>query len=188
MLLTTLQPAPDPGRMARWAASLRRGDGAAFEALFRALHPPLVRFAAGFVQSGAEAEDLVQEAFVRLWERRADIDPTLSVRAWLYRTVRNRALNQIRDRRRRADLLDAQPPRPTTTAAPDIALEARALADRLRTLVAALPERQREAFVLTRVEGLAHTEVAEVMGIAASTVNVHLVRALKALRAGLADR
>lgn len=74
---------------------------------------------------------------------------------------------------------------PDSTPPPDDVVEGYALARRLEALVEALPERQREALLLTRVDGLAHVEVAAVMGISARTVNNHLVRALRALREGL---
>lgn len=174
----------DSSPVAQWAEQIRLGDAQAFEALFRSLHAPLVRFADGLAGEAAEADDLVQEAFVRLWERRTTLDADRSVRALLYRTVRNLAYNRTRDRSRRRHLLEA---RVLPDAAPraDLVLEARHTAEHLRRAVAALPERQREAFLLTRVEGLSHADVADVMGIAAATVNVHLVRALKALRASL---
>lgn len=148
------------------------------------MHAPLVRFATGLGLGLADADDLAQEAFVRLWERRSSIDPSRSVRAWLYRTVRNLALNQFRDDRRHAERLAALPP-PGPEPTPDDVAEGRTLARRLDALVAELPDRQREALLLTRLDGLTHAEVADVMGVSARTVNNHLVRALRALRTGL---
>ena len=174
----------DASPVAQWTERVRQGDARAFEALFRSLYPPLVRFAAGLAGEADEADDLVQEAFVRLWERRTTLDPERSVRALLYRTVRNLAYNRTRDRSRRRHLLESHEP-PEASPRADVVLEARHTAEHLRRAVAALPERQREAFLLTRVEGLSHTDVADVMGIAAATVNVHLVRALKTLRSSL---
>ncbi|MEM0961135.1 MAG: sigma-70 family RNA polymerase sigma factor [Bacteroidota bacterium] len=171
-------------RLADWSAGVRDGDAAAFEALFHALHAPLVRFGTHLGLGLADADDLAQEAFVRLWENRATVDPSRSVRAWLYRTLRNLALNQFRDQRRH-DVRRAALVPPDSTPPPDDVVEGYALARRLEALVEALPERQREALLLTRVDGLAHVEVAAVMGISARTVNNHLVRALRALREGL---
>lgn len=178
------EPPPSDGPpFAEWSRRIRRGDARAFEALFRELHPALVGFAATLAESREAADDLVQEAFVRVWERRARLDPARSVRALLYQTVRNLGLNRIRDRSTRQDKLDglaADAPPPVIT--PDALAEAAGTGDRLRAWVAALPDRQREAIRLTRFEGLSHDEAAEVMGVSPRTVNNHLVRALRTLR------
>ncbi|MEM1056029.1 MAG: sigma-70 family RNA polymerase sigma factor [Bacteroidota bacterium] len=174
----------EPSPHADWCRRIRGGDARAFEALFRDLHPGLVRFAGTLAESAAAADDLVQEAFVRLWERREKLDPTRSVRALLYQTVRNLGLNRVRDRATRKDKLDglATETPGHVIIQPDAHAEAARTSDRLQAWVAALPDRQREALRLTRFEGLSHDEAAEVMGVSPRTVNNHLVRALRTLR------
>jgi RNA polymerase sigma-70 factor (ECF subfamily) len=160
---------------------IQRGDESAYASLFHRLHPGLRRFAAGYDPDAAD--DLVQEAFVRVWERRERLDPTRSVQALLFQTVRNLALNRLRDQRTREGLLqeaalgaaDAPP-------LPDAHLDGRTVERHLRAWIAALPARQREALTLTRDEHLSHEEAAEAMGVAPRTVNNHLVRALRTLR------
>ena len=168
---------------AEWCRRIRDGDATAFDALFRDLHGALLRFAGGYAESAAAADDLVQEAFARLWEKRARLDPARSVRALLYQTVRNLALNRTRDRSsRREKLADAALDAPPAVHQPDAFTDADLLGSRLRAWVAALPERQREALHLTRFEGLDHAEAADAMGVSPRTVNNHLVRALRTLR------
>ena len=169
---------------ADWCRRIRDGHADAFEALFRDLHPALLRFADGYAESAAAADDLVQEAFARLWEKRARLDPARSVRALLYQTVRNLALNRSRDRASRQDKLAglAADPAPAP-ALPDAQAGAGLLARHLHAWVDALPDRQAEALRLTRFEGLDHAEAATVMGLSPRTVNNHLVRALRTLRA-----
>ena len=167
----------------QWCRRIARGDARAFESLFRALHPPLIRFAGSLGESAAVADDLVQEAFVRLWDRRARLDPARSVRALLYRTVRNLALNQMRDHASRQEkLAGLAADAPSPVLQPDALAEAAGTQARLHAWVDALPDRQREALRLTRFEGLSHEEAAEVMGVSPRTVNNHLVRALRTLR------
>lgn len=174
------------------AAAIRAGDEHAFRQLFDGLYGPLLGFARSLTRDEAVAEDLVQEAFVRLWDRRERLDEEIPLRAWLFRTVRNLALNSRRDTTTRARLLDdpvatesAAAPRPA--AAPDAATEGSELQERVSALVTELPPRQREALLLSRVEGLSHAEVAAAMGCAPRTVNNHLVAALGTLRKRLAD-
>lgn len=167
---------------------IRAADTRAFEAFFRATHSGLTRFADSLVRDSAVAADLVQEAYARLWERRADLDPTRSIKALVYRTVRNLAYNRARDRRTRADLLaEHAAGTPLATGVsdsplPDAEADAKALDLRLTAWIEALPDRQREALTLSRFDGLSHAEIADVMGVSPRTVNNHLVQALRTLR------
>jgi RNA polymerase sigma-70 factor (ECF subfamily) len=187
MELATDETAP----WAEWTRRLVGGDPTALRACFDAAYPALLRFATGLTGDSALAADFAQEAFVRVWDRRATLDPAGSLRALLYRTVRNLAANHRRDGVTRARLLaDATmvytAAAPSAFDAPDEAAEAAELADRLRAAIAALPPRQREALTLSRFDGLSHEEVAMVMECAPRTVNNHLVRALETLRRQLA--
>jgi RNA polymerase sigma-70 factor (ECF subfamily) len=171
---------------------VRRGDQQAFRQLFNQLYGPVRRHALSLVRDDATAEDVVQEAFVRLWDRRERLEDTTPPRAWLYRTVRNLALNLRRDAATRQRLLSdptvadsAAVPRPATL--PDADISGRELGARLTAFIEALPPRQREALLLSRVEGLSHAEVAVAMECAPRTVNNHLVAALSTLRQRLAE-
>ncbi|MFN5203556.1 MAG: RNA polymerase sigma factor, partial [Gemmatimonas sp.] len=126
------------------------------------------------------------------WDRRQRLDEEIPLRAWLFRTVRNLALNIRRDDTTRARLLDDpaavdSAAAPRAAALPDVATEGAELQDRVAVLVTELPNRQREALLLSRVEGLSHAEVAAAMGCAPRTVNNHLVAALSTLRRRLAE-
>lgn len=181
-----------PDDLAGLAVRVRSGDEAAFRQLFDALYGPLRRSAVALVRDAAVAEDLVQEAFVRLWDWRTRLEVETPLRAWLFRTVRNLALNLRRDATSRQQLLtdpmalaSAAAPRPAPS--PDAGVAGDDLAAQVSALVDELPPRQREALLLTRVEGLSHAEVSEVMGCAPRTVNNHLVAALTTLRRKLVD-
>ena len=175
-----LSPEPD---LASQARRIRSGDLAAFESLFRRLHPPLSRLALSLAPTTGEAEDAVQEAFARLWERRERIDPELSLDGYLARSVRNRLLNAVRDTQARRDRLDeraaAAAPSP---ARPDELAHAATLRERLGAALQSLPTQQRRAIALTRFGGFSHAEAADAMDCSARTVNNHIVRGLRTLR------
>jgi RNA polymerase sigma-70 factor (ECF subfamily) len=180
-----LPTAPDDA-LASLTPRLAAGDSAAMAEVFERLHDPLVRYAAGLLRDDAAARDVVQDAFVRLWGYRDELDPAQSVRPFLFRTVRNLVLNQVRDARRRAELLaEHDAPLAWRDPGPEAIASANDLQATLQALIDALPPRQREALVLSRFDGLSHAEVAEVMGCSARTVNNHLVRALETLRSRL---
>lgn len=165
-----------------WTKRIREGDRDAFESLFRALHPRLIRFATKLCRDENTAADLVQEAFIRVWRTRERLDAGRSIRSLLFTSVRNLSLNLIRDTTNRRELMEkGSPPMPARRDADTRQIE-NEFRTRLEGWIDALPPRQREALRLTRFEGLDHAEAAEVMGCSPRTVNNHLVIALRSLR------
>ena len=169
-----------------WCRRLRQSDREAYAAVFDAMHAPLFRYVRSITNDPSAARDITQDVFVKLWESRRSLDPDQSLKAYLYRTARNRAYNHERNRRTRTDKEDDvrtdSPAQPTPRTAPDEAVDARMLDKRLRRWIDDLPDRQREALSLSRFEGLSHEAIAEIMDISPRTVNNHIVRALKSLR------
>lgn len=170
-----------------WCRRLKASDRSVFEEVFHALHEALFRYALYITRDAAAARDVSQEAFLHLWEMRAALDANQSLKALLYRIVRNRAYNYQRNRRTHAAahaLLAraAHAPSQNGPALPDALLQAKTLEARLQGWIDELPARQREALVLSRFESLSHAEIAAIMDISPHTVNNHIVQALKTLR------
>jgi RNA polymerase sigma-70 factor (family 1) len=168
-------------RFADWARRLRTGDASALAELFRAAYPGLLGYARHIVADEPQAEDAVQEAFITVWTRRDTLDPARSLRALLCTIVRRRLLNRMRDVARQQDILEHMPAHDHTPSL-DLDVEAHLLGERLRGWIDELPPRRREAFVLSRFEGLSHAEIAGVMGLSAKTVEHHVGHALRHLR------
>lgn len=166
---------------------VRAGDGGAFRELFDRLYDPLCQFATGLLRSEDLAHEVVQEVFCRVWERRARWQPERGPRAYLYRAVRNRALNERRRQRIRRLWGGPMPPAATTAGSADTAgaVEQAELEAALWEAIHALPERRRMTFLLHRQHGLTYAEIAEVMGCSPKTVANQLSAALHALRAAL---
>ncbi|MEZ5755459.1 MAG: RNA polymerase sigma factor [Paracoccaceae bacterium] len=178
--------APDEALLARYAA----GDPAAARALTLRLVPRALGYAARMLGDRAEAEDVVQEAMLRLWRAapgwRAG---EAQVSTWLYRVVTNLCTDRLRHRKRR--------PAAALDEAPEVADGARGAeaglieADRMAALQAALdalPDRQRQAVILRHIEGFTNPEIAEVMDIGIEAVESLTARAKRALTAILAGR
>jgi len=188
-LVSEPQPVPLADVTARELMErIRGGDTAALDELLHRNWRPLVLFAMGFVQGVDAAEDVVQDVFVRVWQRRREWEPTGSVRAYLYRITRNLSLNEqrargVRERSPRFARGRTQRMAPVT---PAEHLEADELKTAVDAAVAALPERRRQVFILARYHGLSRQQIAEVMGISPQTVGNQLTSALATLRQGLA--
>ena len=167
-------------------APLRRGDHEAFDALFRAYYPPLVGVAESILRRRALAEEVTQDVFLELWRRHESLVVTESLRSYLFRAVRNRALNHLRHERVELSGPAGDAAVLSTPATAPATLEEEEIEAALREAVATLPDRCRAVFELSRVHGLRHAEIAEVLGISVKTVEVQITRALRVVRASLA--
>lgn len=169
-----------------WARGLRDSDRAVFSELFEATYDGLFGFARFIVREPSAAHDILQDAYLKLWKIREDVDPSRSLKALMYQMVRNYALNHERQRKTRsAQSIDDSLREPSSPSTIERDIEAQALGERIEIWVAQLPERRREAFVLSRYEGLSHDEIARIMDLTPRTVNNHIVLALQDLRARL---
>lgn len=169
-------------------AALRQGDETAFDYLFRALYAPLVRYTTGLTDGDPdEAEDLVQQAFVRLWDQRATLDVQHSLKAYLYRTVHNAALNRLRAARTRDRYTDHQTRQMEDQYTPAASESGSELQQRLKAALDKLPPQCRQVFELSRFEELKYREIAEHLGISIKTVETQMGKALRLLRHELVD-
>jgi RNA polymerase sigma-70 factor (ECF subfamily) len=182
---------PDDGDRAEreLLARLRTGDARAFEELFRAYAAPLCDFAFSYVREREGAEEIVQDLFCRLWEQRHTLEMPFGARAYLWSSVRNRALNALRDERLEFSVHERLVRESADARAGDSPLEesaARDLADAVAQVIREMPVRCREVYTMVRVQHLAHAEVSRILGISPKTVEIHMTRALAILRARLA--
>jgi RNA polymerase sigma-70 factor (ECF subfamily) len=166
---------------------LRAGQADAFEAIFRSWYAPLTGVAERMLRDRAAAEEIAQDVMLELWRRRENIVLEVSLRAYLFRATRNRALNYIRHQRvaRQAEPYAAG----DTVALPaaDRQLEEAELDAAVRAAMDTLPERCREVFELSRVHGLKYAEIAQAMDISIKTVEAQMGKAMRMLREKLAS-
>jgi len=173
---------PDEELLSRVAA----GDPAAVRALVGRKLPRLLALAGRMLGDGPEAEDVAQDAFLRVWKQAPKWRPgAAKFDTWLHRV----ALNLCYDRlRRRRELAFAEPPeRADEGPAPDRGLQAMDTGRRVAAAMAALPDRQREAIVLCHYQELGNIEAAAVMGISVEALESLLGRGRRGLRTALGD-
>lgn len=167
------------------------GDEGAFAALFDEYVVPLCIFVLSYVQSRETAADVVHDVFLRIWQRRDELEIRDSVKAYLYRATRNRALNLIRretlEQRWKDEAALESAAAPASSVLPvDESMDRDTLVAAVERVAAELPERCRMVFLLRWRDGLRHGEIAEVMGISPKTVENQMTRALRTLRERLA--
>jgi RNA polymerase sigma-70 factor (ECF subfamily) len=169
----------DEALMARVAG----GDERAFQLLSRRHLPAMLGLARRILGNAAEAEDVAQEAFMRVWTHAPRWQPLAQFRTWLTRVVINLCL----DRKRRAPWVDLETAGDIVDPAPGAGEKAED-DERERMLAAAiekLPVRQRSAIVLTYGDGMSNAQVAEILDTSVSAVETLLVRAKQNLRRAL---
>ncbi len=186
MPLDDLSDVPDEALLARYAV----GDRSAARALTLRFTPRVLGYATRLLADRAEAEDVTQEAMLRLWRIAPDWrSGEAQVTTWLYRVVTNLVTDRQRARMRR--------PQAALDEAPELADGARGAvaglieADRMAALDAALallPDRQRQAVVLRHLEGLANPEIAAIMEIGVEAVESLTARGKRALAALLSGQ
>jgi RNA polymerase sigma factor (sigma-70 family) len=162
-----------------------RGEPEACRQVIRQQGPSAYRFAFKILRDSVEAEDIAQEAMVRLWRQAPDWRPLARISTWLHKVIYRLALDRLR--RRREEGLDAAEALPDLSPGP----EARFAAVQRRALVRAameqLPERQRTAVLLTHFQGLSGAEAASVLEVSIEALESLLARARRSLRTLLAD-
>jgi len=162
------------------AKAFRGGDERAFAALFERYRRPLYVFALRMLGEADAARDLVQDVFLRIWERRGQLDRPESFRSWLFAVARNRCLSQLRRERGQVSLDEA----------PDEALAVGASVDGpereqdlalLRRALAGLKVEYREVLVLREYQDLSYAEIADITESTESAVKSRLFKARRAL-------
>lgn len=173
----------DDTLLARYAS----GDAAAARVLTWRLTPRIFGHAMRLLGNHAEAEDVTQDALIRLWRIAPDWrEGEAKVTTWLYRVVANLCTDRLR--RRPSVDLDAVPEVEDDAAGAADGIQQQARADALQMALMQLPDRQREAVVLRHIEGLGNPEIAAIMKISPRAVESLTARGKRALTDILAGR
>jgi len=169
-------------------ARVARGDERAFQLLSRRHLPAMLGLARRILGNAAEAEDVAQEALMRVWTHAPRWQPLAQFRTWLTRVVVNLCL----DRKRRAPWVALETAGDIVDPAPDAGekVESDERERMLATAIDKLPARQRSAIVLTYGEGMSNAQVAEILDTSVSAVETLLMRGKQNLRQafGLIDK
>ena len=181
---------PDAELMLR----VKEGDAASFALLLERHRAPVIHFVFRMVQNQAVAEELAQEAFLRVYRARLSYEPTAKFTTWLFRIAMHLALNSIRDGRneRSQESLDVGTGETATrqvrdrrpTVEQDLLYQVRL--EEVRAAVEALPAKQRAAVLMHKYQEMEYSQIAKVLSCSESAVKSLLFRAYETLRARLA--
>jgi len=167
---------------------IQSGNESAYEMIFRTFYQPLCRYAYSFLEDKEEAEEVVQSAFITVWEKRKSIDIQTSLKSYLYRMVRNGCLNVIKHEKVKQQHVAHE------MAVTEVSYEsvsqkvyASELESKITEALKALPEQCRLVFQLSRFEELKYQEIADQLQISVKTVENHMGKALRIMREQLKE-
>lgn len=168
-------------------ASLKEGHENAFAYVFKEYYGVLLNYASRILHDAEVANDLVQEVFCRLYEKRGELRSEIDLKPYLYRIVYNDCLNVIKHRNIEqnyvnGELLDFYFSKVIETPEAELALQSEELREAVQVAIQKLPVRCQEIFVLSKIEGLSNKEIAERLGISVKTVENQMTVALSKLR------
>ena len=187
-ILATTAPDERDARDLRWSrlmAAAQAGDRRAYEDLLRECLPLLRQICRARLRDATEAEDAVQDTLLTIHRARASYDASRPFRPWLVAITERRALDRIRARSRRSGreaTLDLAAELPATESSADAALDAARAAAKLRDAVQDLPESQRTALGLTKLQDLTLQEASARSGMSVGAIKVATHRAVQTLR------
>lgn len=168
-------------------ARLAHGDKEAFNRLFRLKYPVLLSFAESYLGRTGTAEEVVSDLFTWLWMNREQAGEINSPETYLFKSVKNRSLNALRDAAKIIPLDEqSMPTRRGADSTPLSLMEQEELSAILHTLVNNLPSQQKQVFKMIKEGGLSARQVAEVLQLSPRTVETHLYKAVKKLEEEIA--
>ncbi len=155
-----------------------------YEEMFRKFQPSLVRYAASMLFSVEDAREIVQEVFISIWQKRDSLEFGEGLKSYLYRAVRNHTLNKIQ--RNRIKTVSLSEKVYVLTQETDLGDEEKnRRLEEIFKQIEALPKSCKEIFLMSRLEGLSHKEIANLLGISRKTVENQIGIALKKIRKGV---
>ena len=167
---------------------LKEGDQTAFKLLFHFYYPGLVIYASQFTADRAEAEEIVQDFFVRLWQKHQHVLSSDSLKNYFFSSIRNSSLNYLKHKKIEANYLKEIYDLSNEHLAYDTNLYIESeLQEKIKNSIDLLPEKCREIFVMSRMRGLKNEEIAVELNLSKRTVETQISNALKVLRVELKD-
>lgn len=163
---------------------IKAGDHLAFKHLFELYFPCLCRFIRLYIREPGVAEDIVLDIFAGIWEKRETLQVEITLKAYLFQSVRNRALNYLRDNDRFVTLNDFSSLERFEN---DDTFEIKELQRLIQEAILSLSPKCREVFNKSRTENLSNKEIAYQLNIRVKAVEAQITKALKQIRAYLGD-
>ncbi|MBS2210393.1 RNA polymerase sigma-70 factor [Carboxylicivirga mesophila] len=174
------------------AQQIREGNLEAFQEFYKSYFRRLLNYATMFINQSDVAEDIVQEAFFKLWNNREAINEDQTLVGWLYRAIRNQCINQLKQQKVHEKFIEFASNYEAIDKVykHDFDLSLNDADDfyvwaEIKKAIESLPEKRREVYQLSKIEGHSHNEIAKELAITTKGVERHITLANRALRSKL---
>jgi RNA polymerase sigma-70 factor (ECF subfamily) len=168
---------------AQYVVGLKNGDYSAFDVLFKKYVKKLYAFVISITKDSFMAEEISQDVFARVWEKRARIDEHYSFQSFLFAVTYNETISHLRKTKAEKIKIESFTSyKNTSTNETEYEVEFRNLESITSTIIENFPDKRRQIFKMSREQGLTNKEIAQVLGISVKTVENQMTVALKKLR------
>lgn len=172
-----------------FVSMMKAGNSYAFEKLYFKYCKKLYNFVFSICKNREDTEGLVQLVFMKVWEKRSEIDPELSFSGYIFRIAKNSLLNRLKKKVNERVYMDYLLSRPEDLSnSVEKNINFLELNLEIERLINNIPEKRRKIFLLSRMEGLTYREIAEKLNISVNTVNTQISKTLEELRDRLEDK
>ncbi len=162
---------------------LSQSNESSLEALFNYYYPRLYNFSKSFLKIETGIDDILQEVFLKIWHNRTNITSVSTFNAYIFTITRNLLLNELRSRLNNQRVKDQIQKLSVASEYDSFGqVEYNDLKEKIDDIIDALPDRQKEVFILSRKEGLSHKEIAGKLGISTKTVEYHISLSISSLK------
>lgn len=166
----------------QWIDRVKDGEQKAFEEIYRCYYPQLFSFLMRFVKSEDLAEDIIHNVFYKVWENRDRLQANGTLKAYLFKAVRNQALKHLsKTRDHKTIQFSEETAQIDIDQNPEVLMELREFREAYRYAVNKLPEKRRNIFLMHREDKLTYREISEVLDLSIKTVETQISRSMKFL-------
>ncbi|MGM0530349.1 MAG: RNA polymerase sigma-70 factor, partial [Bacteroidota bacterium] len=165
--------------------ALKKGNSQAFEALFYRYYGKVYNFTHKLLKDEGDAENMVQEVFITVWEKRNSIDAHRSFSGFLFTITRNKIYNLLKKKVPVQEFNDQMENTGSYNRSPSRDFEFHELNEVVRGIIDSLPPKRKKIFLLSRIRGLTYREIADKLGISVNTVDTQVRKSLNEIRISL---
>ncbi|MCI5080659.1 MAG: RNA polymerase sigma factor [Saprospiraceae bacterium] len=158
-------------------------DIKAYKTTILPLKNKLFRFALGVVKDAAEAQDVVQEVLIKVWDKRAELERINNLEAWCMRLTKNQAIDKLRSKHKRTEDIETTYSLSSSESTPFEKAAIGDAVDRVRKMIENLPPKQRQVIQLRDIEGFSYQEISEALDLSLAQVKTNLFRARQHIKA-----
>ena len=166
---------------------VKKGDISSFDTLYKHYYKKVYLFAKGILKSHEDAENIVQEVFIKIWKKHKELDENQSFESFIFTISYNTSISLIRKKFSEKSFLEEWFRRIQDKMQVVNEVDYNDLNDRVKKLIDQLPPRRRQVYMMSREEGLTYIEISKKLGISVNTVENHIAASLKFLRQHLED-